>query len=176
VTKPATTKRATYYFAYGSNLYIPRLAARVPSAVPETIGYVDRYRLAFHKRSVDGSAKADAVWTEQRDDRIWGAVYRFHLDEQPMLDKHEFLGIGYDRVNVQVVTAGETVVEAWMYVARTSAIDASLRPYGWYVDYVVRGAHQHRLPLCYISKLRQIETSCDPDPEREASHQPLLSP
>jgi gamma-glutamylcyclotransferase (GGCT)/AIG2-like uncharacterized protein YtfP len=169
------TKSATYYFAYGSNLYVPRITARVPSAVPEAIGYVGRYTLAFHKRSIDGSAKADAFYTEKANDRIWGAVYRIHLDEQPLLDKHEFLGVGYNRVNVNVVTAGETSMEAWMYVARTSAIDTSLRPYGWYLEYVVRGAHQHRLPLCHISKLYQIETLRDPDPDREASHEPLLS-
>lgn len=169
------TNPATYYFAYGSNLYIPRITARVPSAVPEAIGYVERYALAFHKRSIDGSAKADAVYTETTSDRVWGAVYRIRLDEQPLLDKHEFLGIGYDRVQVEVVTSGESSIKAWMYVARTSAIDPSLQPYCWYVEYVVRGAHQHRLPLCHISKLYQIETLRDPDPDREALHQPLLS-
>ena len=169
------TNSATYYFAYGSNLHVPRITARVPSAVPEGIGYVGRYKLAFHKRSVDGSAKADAVFTDQANDRIWGAVYRIHPDEQPVLDKYEFLGVGYDRVNVDVVTAGETSIQAWMYVARPSAIDSSLRPYCWYVEYVLRGAYRHRLPLCYILKLHLIETLRDPDPDRLASHQPLIS-
>ena len=72
------------------------------TASPVTIGYVEQRQLRFHKRSVDGSAKADAAFTAVPSDRVWGVVYRLSRDEKPELDKHEFLGIGYDQELVAV--------------------------------------------------------------------------
>jgi gamma-glutamylcyclotransferase (GGCT)/AIG2-like uncharacterized protein YtfP len=155
------------------------MTARVPSATPRAIGYVSEYQLAFHKRSIDGSAKADALRSGNGKDRLWGAVYQIHLSERPMLDRHEFLGIGYDRIEVNVVTSTEVSskfpTKAWMYVARSEAIDRSLKPYCWYMDYIIRGAYQHRLPLCHISQLHQIEPLTDPDRLRIAEHRQLLA-
>ena len=35
-------------------------------------------RFEFHKRSHDGSAKADAAFTASSNDRVWGVVYQLH--------------------------------------------------------------------------------------------------
>lgn len=50
-------------FAYGSNLHVRRTTARAPSARPVAIGYVSERSFWFHKRGVDGSAKANALFT-----------------------------------------------------------------------------------------------------------------
>jgi len=52
-----------FVFAYGSNMCTQRMRSRVPSAEAVTIGYVGQRQLVFHKRSSDGSAKADAAFT-----------------------------------------------------------------------------------------------------------------
>ena len=162
-------------FAYGSNLHIGRMRSRVPSAEPISIGYVAGRRIAFHKRSNDGSAKADASYTADPNDRVWGVIYRVHARETPILDRHEFLGIGYDRNQIGVVTPLGTTVTAWMYVARSDAIDRSIRPYFWYLEFIVTGAHQHRLPLCYIKSLRSTECDNDPDPSRYEMNHRMMS-
>jgi len=154
-----------HVFAYGSNLHDRRMRFRVSTASPVTIGYVEKRQLRFHKRSQDGSAKADAEFTADPDDRVWGVVYQMSRDQKLELDKHEFLGIGYDEELVAVSYRNGSI-KAWMYVARADAIDQTLKPYSWYYDYVIAGALQHRLPFCYIKNLLGVETTLDPDSKR----------
>ncbi len=48
------------YFAYGSNMSVRRLVARLPSASVVTTGFVTGYKLVFDKLSKkDGSGKCD---------------------------------------------------------------------------------------------------------------------
>ena len=163
-----------HVFAYGSNLHVGRMRSRVPSAEPMAIGYVANRRIVFHKRSNDGSAKADASYTADPNDRVWGAIYRIDARETPILDRHEFLGIGYDREQIGVVTEHGTMVTAWIYVACFGAIDRPMRPYSWYLEFIVKGAHQHRLPLCYITTLNRIESENDPDLSRDELNRRIL--
>lgn len=162
-------------FAYGSNLHSGRMRSRVPSAEPITIGYVVGRRIAFHKRSDDGSAKADASCTAEFSDRVWGVIYSINASETPVLDRHEFLGIGYDRKQICAMTPRGKPVTAWIYVARPDAIDRSMKPYTWYLEFIVAGAHQHRLPLCYIATLRSAQCVRDPDPSRYELNHRLVS-
>ena len=155
-----------YVFAYGSNLHLGRMRSRVPSADIVSIGYVAGRRFHFHKRSVDGSAKADAFRTGIQDHRVWGVVYRIDSAEKPVLDEYEYLGIGYDEERVDVVVDGASPIVAWIYTARSAAIDQSLRPYSWYMNFVLHGAFQHRLPFCYIAQLSEVQSRPDPDLSR----------
>ena len=168
-----TSEPSIHVFAYGSNLHNRRMLDRVPTACSVAIGYVEQRRLRFHKRSVDGSAKADAAFTGVSGDQVWGAIYRLSPDQKLELDKHEFLGIGYDQEFVEVTTDNGSI-SAWMYVARRSAIDETLKPYSWYHDYVIAGAQQHRLPFCYINKLMSIETTADSDLKRHDQNRQLI--
>lgn len=160
-------------FAYGSNLLTQRMQARVSTAVPVVVGYVRQRRLTFHKRSDDGSAKADAALTGDCGDQVWGVVYRMHGRQKSMLDGYESLGIGYNEEIVDVVHQTGSI-KAWMYVARPSAIDSTLMPYSWYHNLVVEGAVQHQLPADYIRLLRTIQTIADPDAQRHSTHARLI--
>ena len=160
-----TAEPNLYVFAYGSNLHDRRMLSRVSTASPVTIGCVEQRQLRFHKRSIDGSAKADAAFTAVPGDRVWGVVYRLSPDEKPELDKHEFLGVGYDQELVAVNSKNGSI-KAWMYVARRNAIDETLQPYSWYCGYIIAGARQHRLPFCYIGNLMGVETTVDPNSKR----------
>ncbi len=167
------TELTVCVFAYGSNMCTQRIRSRVPSATPVANGYLGEYAFVFHKRSIDGSAKADAAFTGCPTDRVWGVVYRLHQKDKPILDGFEFFGIGYDEQQVDVVLESRTI-RAWIYVARPSTIDKSLKPYGWYLEFVIQGAYQHRLPLCYIADLHWIEPTVDPDPTRDEANRRLL--
>ena len=66
-----------YYFAYGSNLHPVRLLERVPSA--QLVGGMlswSQHRLAFHKKSQDGSSKCNLVHTGEESDEVYGAIYQ----------------------------------------------------------------------------------------------------
>ena len=160
-------------FAYGSNMCTQRMHSRASTATPVTIGYVSQRKLVFHKRSDDGSAKADAAFTASSNDRVWGVVYQLHQHQKTVLDQHEFLGIGYDEEVVEVIHE-DGVIRAWMYVAGHNATDASLLPYSWYHDIIIHGACQHRLPEQYVDHLRSFDSFLDPDAERHAVNRRLI--
>ena len=150
-----------------------RLQARVAGACPVATGYVEQRRFVFHKRSVDGSAKADAAYSASRDDRVWGVVFDIPKEQKRLLEEFEFLGIGYDQAEVEVVhRAG--VLRAWMYVARQDSIDTSLLPYCWYRDLILDGAREHELPSEYIQRLSSFATLRDADAARHSANQRLL--
>jgi gamma-glutamylcyclotransferase len=152
--------RRVPYVAYGSNLCVERILARTPRATVLARGWIDGYRLAFHKRSRDGSGKADAFHTRREGDRVWGAVYALAANEKPIMDRYEGLGLDYEERLVAVRTVGGHIVPAWVYTAHPTKIDASVRPYAWYKHFVVNGAAQHGLPEDYrrgIEAVAQIE-------------------
>ena len=160
------------YFAYGSNMFTRRLAARTPSAVAVTTGFTGGRRLAFDKVSRDGSGKCDLERTGTAADRVFGVVYEIALAEKASLDEAEGLGRGYDAETVTVHTgAGE--VRALTYVATTK--DPGLRPYRWYRALVVAGAEEHALPRGYVEAIRCVEAIDDPDAARRTRNEALLA-
>ena len=163
----------TLVFSYGSNLCVPRIEARVGRVTEVSVGFVTHRRLAFHKRSIDGSAKADAAFVDAHTAAIWGVVYRLSADGKRKLDQFEFLGTGYDQIQVDVQHGGQAT-SAWMYVARPEVIDPSLQPYRWYRDLIVHGAIHHRLPADYVEFIRSQPTIEDPDSHRHVTNMSLI--
>lgn len=157
--------RLVHVFAYGSNMHPRRIRARVTSAEPVATGYVTGRRLAFHKRGADGSGKADATYTDCASDRVWGVVYSLSEYDKPVLDAYESLSVGYDSETVLVHTA-EDSIDASIYVARSEAIDPALKPYSWYLRFVLMGAKAHNLPAEYLHLLDSVEAELDADRER----------
>ena len=78
-----------YYFAYGSNLHPVRLMERVPSA--EFVGVIKqpRYRLAFHKKSRDGSGKCNILESDSELDQVFGVIYQLNPLHKNDLDRFE---------------------------------------------------------------------------------------
>lgn len=91
-----------YYFAYGSNMCTGRLRCRVPSAKPLFVSPLYGYRLRFHKRSSDRSGKADAEFTGNQADVVWGVVFEIDGHEKSNLDQAEGLGRGYDEKEINL--------------------------------------------------------------------------
>lgn len=157
------------YFAYGSNMCTGRLQGRVPSATPLFRARLMGHALRFHKRSKDGSAKADAYRTNNPGDTVWGVVFRIAEPEKPKLDRAEGLNQGYNEQTVDILDEAAVTHEALVYLADPSAIDASLRPYSWYKRFVVKGARQHELPTEYIQLIEGFEAIDDQDRNRDAA-------
>ncbi len=166
------TSLATFInFAYGSNMASRRLRARTPSARPIGIAQLPGHRLMWHKAGRDGSAKCDAFETGDAVHVVWGVLYEIALVERPMLDRAEGLGNGYEYKTVQVVSAAGTV-HAGVYHA--THIDASLRPFDWYLAYVLHGAREHGLPEPYLLELGRVRAMADADTQRREANLALL--
>lgn len=162
--------RSALYFAYGSNMCSSRLVKRVPSAVSVAVGYLQGHRLAFHKRSKDGSRKGDVAFTGSHDDCVWGVVFRVAAGDIPDLDAVEGRGYGYERKDVAIVTSGGNV-EAFTHYATTT--DPTLVPYSWYLRFYVLGAREHGLPADYTAMLQGVASIEDPDRERDANNRAI---
>jgi cation transport regulator ChaC len=150
------------YFAYGSNMSLRRLKARVPSASRIGIARLNGFRLAFEKIGRDGSAKCDI--TVCADSGVHGVLFALAASERPQLDACEDLGRGYCARWLQVEREDGHRVTAFTYVALRR--DPSLRPYRWYHRHVLEGAIENRLPPAYLAQLRAVETIDDPDARR----------
>lgn len=162
------------YFAYGSNLLPLRLLQRVASSRALGHASLPGYQLRFHKKGQDGSGKCNVFYTGEDQHQVIGVVYEMHAEERILLDTAESLGQGYDlehhQLQVQAVTH-----QVFLYVAPPDYIDDSLRPYTWYRDLVVQGARVHGLPGDYIEAFLEVSSNLDPDTERHALHQQILS-
>jgi hypothetical protein len=164
----SATGSAMLYFAYGSNMSTPRLRYRVPGCRFTFVARLPNYKLCFHKRSKDGSAKCNAFRTAEPKDVVIGAVYEIPTNEKPALDDAEGLGSGYHEEIIHVLSPEGQEVTVCTYIADASFIDDSLQPYSWYKDFVLAGAEEHQLPSEYVeSRIGAVHAIRDPDPQRE---------
>ncbi|MGH6871263.1 MAG: gamma-glutamylcyclotransferase family protein [Rhizomicrobium sp.] len=151
------------YFAYGSNMLTAWLKARCPGAEAFGIAQAHDYRLAFVKESkADGSGKATLLRVPGS--VVHGALFRIPMNERPKLDRAE--GQDYQRDDNFVVAV--TDMKVTTYLAVSSAINNSLKPYDWYRDLVRAGAKQHGLPTEYQNQLATVAADLDPDATRKS--------
>ena len=154
-----------HVFAYGSNLSIPRIEARVGAVSPIAVGRLAAHRLRFHKIGRDGSGKADAFATGDGADAVWGVVYELSASAKRRLDRFEGLGAEYLEAEVVVATA-QGDIACHVYRAHPLRVDDSLLPFDWYHRFVLHGARSHGLPEDYVTALARTPVRVDPDRTR----------
>ena len=155
------------YFAYGSNMCTGRLQRRVPSATYVRIAKLIGHSFRFHKRSNDGSAKADAFETHNPSDLVWGVIFDINEREKSLLDGAEGLGAGYGEKSATVLDESGQQYDLFLYVADADSFDSTLRPYSWYKRFVIDGARQHALPDEYVNAIIAIPDVEDRDRARD---------
>jgi gamma-glutamylcyclotransferase (GGCT)/AIG2-like uncharacterized protein YtfP len=158
------------YFAYGSNMLAERLQSRCKSARVRGVARAQGFAVLFSKRSKDGSGKATLSCSETDGACAYGVVYEIDETELAMLGQIEGVGSGYNRVadfDVQTEPDGVTLTVT-TYKADPHAVDVGLKPYDWYLDLVLAGARQHRLPVEYIEMLTATPSVIDPIPARRS--------
>lgn len=159
------------YYAYGSNLHPQRLGARIPSARLIGTATLSGYRLAFHKRGGDLSAKCDAFYTGEAQHQVTGALYCLSAAEKPTLDRIEGPGYAVHTLSVQHQSQR---VEAFAYIAEADFIDDQLKPYPWYKEFVYLGARYHGFDETLLQWLNDLPSMSDPDSERHQRNEQIL--
>lgn len=134
------------YFAYGSNLWPPRLRARCPSAWSRGEAVLTGWSPIYDKPGADGTAKLNL--RESPGFETLGVIYTIDDADRPALDRAE---PGYLAFEVPVVPVGGHPVTALTY--RWIPEGTTAAPAGWYVAMVVAGAAHHGLPDDYVSRL-----------------------
>jgi gamma-glutamylcyclotransferase len=163
------------YFAYGSNLCVPRLRHRAPGVRFVECAVLAKHELRWHKKSMDGSGKCSILPVDDEDVVVHGGLFELPAAQKPALDRAEGLGSGYENVYATVTVASGPAT-AVTYRAARSHVDDSLRPYDWYKELVVRGATALDLPAGYVARLRDVEAWPDPDRERRRDNLAFLAP
>ncbi len=142
------------YFAYGSNMFTPKMRDTAQSAEFKTLARLPGHILRFNKhRHTDGSGKGNIVATGNAQDEVWGVIFEIADADRKPLDDSEG---GYDPVTIDVVTAA-----GWRpvltYVAKPHRMNDGLKPYTWYKEFIVRSAKEHGLPAAYIQLLEAVD-------------------
>lgn len=134
------------YFAYGSNLWVPQMRSRCPSATPVGTGLLAGWRLIYDKPSRDGSAKLNIRPDPQAE--VPGVLYRIEDGERQKLDAAEPL---YTPIGVDI---GDERALTYTY----EGLPHDRRPFDWYVATALAGAGQHGLARDWL------HSDTDPDP------------
>jgi cation transport regulator ChaC len=141
-------------FAYGSLMCAAELRGTCPSAQPLGRARLDGYRLAFTRLSRKWRAGvADIVRSDG--DAVWGVVFTVPASEMDGLRAREGAGVGaYREIDVRVVAdCGELRARAYEVVDKEPE---HVPPAAAYVDLMIAGAREHRLPVRYAERLSAL--------------------
>lgn len=134
------------YFAYGSNLWLPQLQSRCPSARVLSTAHLDDWALVCDKPSVDGSAKFNI--RPDPGSVVTGVVYEIDDAERSDLDVSE---PRYRPIHVELSTG-------WTLTYTYEGEPHDAMPFDWYVAMALAGAADHGLP----SDGRSLAAAPDP--------------
>lgn len=116
---------------------------------------LDGYRLAFNKKGHDGTGKANIV--QDLAGTVWGVVYLCTREDLDKMDCFEGVARGdYQRKIVHVRVDDGVELEAVTYVAGTAFVDDSLYPNCGYLQKILNGAREHKLPNDYILSINRL--------------------
>ncbi|MGC3872634.1 gamma-glutamylcyclotransferase family protein [Halomonas sp. GXIMD04776] len=127
-----------YYFAYGSNMNVERVAACIGSTRRALAGTLHGFELRFDKASrIPGIAHANVA--PKPDQTVEGALFELTKPGQiELMDPFEGVPHDYLRERHTIMTA-EGGIEAWVYIARPERTRASLRPAREYLEHLLAG-------------------------------------
>lgn len=157
------------YFAYGSNMCVTRLAARVSEVQVMGAARLPDHQLHCDKRGGDGSAKFTIA--AQPGAAVHGVLFRLQHSAREILNGFE--GPGYAARQVSLLTAGGEC-RALTYQATGDWRDAGLLPFDWYLAFAIAGATEHGLPAACIQRLQAWPCQADPVAERAALNRAIL--
>ncbi len=93
---------------------------------------------------------------------VWGVVHELVPEDLTALDKLESYGVGYDRIEVELDVAGHTE-RAVTYVGLPDFLDDSRLPTSRYMNIILAGARQAKLPKDYVERLSQTALFVPPN-------------
>jgi cation transport regulator ChaC len=144
-----------WYFAYGSNLARDQKVSRSGPIREKRRAQLNGYRIAFNKRGIDGTGKANIV--PEPGVIVWGVVFRCTPNALREIDRFEGVSGGhYFRKMVRVRVDGGENLDAVTYLAGNTFIDDSLSPNPKYLQTVLQGAREHDLPEDYICAVEMM--------------------
>ncbi|UYG02397.1 gamma-glutamylcyclotransferase [Halomonas sp. LR3S48] len=147
-----------YYFAYGSNMNVARVEARIGATRRSLSGVLLDHALRFDKASrVAGIAHANVV--PVAGEKVEGALFELLEPGQiERMDPFEGYPSEYERHRLPIVTR-EGPIEAWVYIAAPGTTAKALKPAREYLDHLLAG--EPFLSVEYHRRLAEVEAVHD---------------
>jgi gamma-glutamylcyclotransferase (GGCT)/AIG2-like uncharacterized protein YtfP len=142
--------RTAWHFAYSSNMNRAQMRARVGNVLEEHNARLPNYELRFNKKIRGGTAGANIQPASGK--TVHGVLYKIEESAFRNLDRYEGVPEHYRRIEVQVTPEGGQPVPAQIYIA--SKVEKGLRPSPHYLQAMLEGAGEHRLPDDYIGEIK----------------------
>ena len=148
-----------WYFAYGSNMQSATLRGRRGIVYRRAVaGELRGWRLVVDKPPLFGTSESFANIVRDRSASVWGVLFDIDDADLAHIDLTEGVLIGnYQRIAVDVIAEDGRAVGA--HTLTSERRDASLRPSTRYMELLIAGAVEHRLPASYVEMLQSIEAT-----------------
>ncbi|MEQ8672987.1 MAG: gamma-glutamylcyclotransferase family protein [Aggregatilineales bacterium] len=143
-----------YYFAYGSNMTLWVMSELCPEHGVVGAAMLSDHRLDFRRYSSGWrGGVSDIVYSEG--DVVWGVLYRIGDVCHDALDAKESYGVGYTSTGVDVILQDGSHVHTITYTIIDKSPETIL-PSKYYLDTILEGAKEMKLPAHYIKFLKTI--------------------
>ncbi len=145
------------YFAYGSNMLSRQMEQRCPGAKFVATGLLRGWRFLINSRGV-------ATIVVEEAGSVQGVAWELTDEHLKALDGYEGVPDWYRRrmVDVELPERGE--VKCVTYIDESEGGDAPGPPRAGYLEKIVEGATNFRLPDAYIAFLRSFAAAPADDP------------
>lgn len=156
-SNPVVTKNL--FFAYGSNMNAKQMAMRCSHPVRVSAAFLADYRLGFYGHSAEWDSGMETA-VKERGSRLWGVVYALSDLDWEQLDLWQdarFDGTGRCfHYPVEVCDLRGSRYEARMY--KLDVVSAMSLPSEGYMEHILDGARENKLPPSYLDALLAIKT------------------
>jgi phage replication-related protein YjqB (UPF0714/DUF867 family) len=152
------------YFAYGSNLSAAQMVQRCPEATDPRPATLADHDWLINQRGV-------ATVEPCPGSRVHGVMWQISGHELAILDSAEGVPVRYRRERLTVHTA-EGPSPAWVYIDHRVQPG---RPRAGYLERIIAGAADHRLPAPWIDFLRRWDPGQWPAPKANPAVHKSLS-
>ena len=126
----------TYYFAYGSNMYIPGFTKKYQTVKPVVFGYINNWDIKFDKVSERWHLKAAADIMKSPDSKVFGILYSIDKFDIEFLSKQES---GYKLINETAYDADGKVYKVFTYNVIEKTEFKEVSPELHYIKTIIEG-------------------------------------
>lgn len=145
-----------YYFAYGSNMssrYLYNMRNVLP--VRSEFGYIEDYQVSIMQPGINFLEPGFAQLHSAMGNRAYGVVHRISKKELSQIASSEGEMYRWRKVSI-------TLQDGNSVLANTLVGDVSnpiAKPSKRYINIMIEGAREHDLPVSYIKKLANIDST-----------------
>ena len=141
----------SFYFAYGSNTNPYHINKYCKNIVIYTVGILEYYDLCFQNSELSKNSYCNIIYNPNYNSRVFGVIYYIDDEDEFALDKKEYFGLVYKKINIVVKDKDDNLYNCWTYQIINSSLQG-LYPSLNYFNLVRGGYLFYNIPLIQLYK------------------------